>query len=488
MSRVFRNPGRLAAAVLLTVGLAASPQSVVAATASPGSVATSTDWTAYEHGSYHRSTAYGDTAITPATVGNLHPAWKFVAARGTGAGQPAPSFDASPVVANGIVYIGSHTGILTAIKASSGTLLWSRKLDYGAASATCSARGITGTANVQADPVSGALTVYAPGSHYLYALNPATGAVRWRTSIGPATSDGEAHWYNWSSPTIVGGRIYLGLAEDCDATKIRGGEVQLNQHTGALLHSWYDVPSGQVGASVWSSSASDGKSVWVTTGNPASSSSQVYDAYSIVRLDAATFTEQDKWTGTYPLGADLDFGSSPTLFTASIGGVDTNLVGACNKNGVFYAWRSAALAAGPVWQDQVGIDGTTTAGACISSAAFDLAGNALYVGANELTSTGQLVRSVVRQIDPASGTVGWTTDLACQIFGSPTLNGTTHVLAVPMFHCTGANKPGVALLDAQTGAVLRMIATAGPEFAQPVFAGGALYVADEAGVLTRYLP
>ena len=99
-----------------------------------------------------------------------------------------------------------------------------------------------------------------------------------------------------------------------------------------------------------------------------------------------------------------------------------------------------------------------------------------------------MVQSVVRQIDPATGTVAWTTDLACQIFGSPTLNGTTHVLAVPLFHCNGSSVSGVALLDAQTGSVLRTIATAGPEFAQPVFADGALYLADETGVLTKYVP
>ena len=476
MSKFLRHSRRAAVVLILLGGFFAVPSSAGAAV--------SLDWTAYEHGPYHRSTSYGDSAITSSNAASLHAAWSYKAVKQTVKGQPGPSFDASPVVMNGVVYIGSRTGIFTALRASTGAVVWQRQLDYGHTS-DCPAKGIISTANVQADPVTHALTVYVGGSHYLYALNAATGAVSWRRAIGPANLNGEEHWYNWSSPTIEDGQIYVGLGADCDAIKIRGGEVQVNQHTGAVTHTWYDAPSGQVGATVWSSSAADGTSVWVSTGNPAPSNTQTYDAYSVVRLDAKTFTKQDEWTGTFPLGADLDFGSSPTLFTAKIGGVSTNLVGACNKNGTFYAWRSNALAAGPLWQNQVGIDGTTMAGACITSAAFDQTGNALYVGANELTPAGKLVQGVVRQLDPAAGTARWKTDLPCGIYGSPTLNGTTHVLAVPLYGCAA---PGVALLDAQTGAVLKTITSVGGEFAQPDFAEGALYVADESGTLTKYIP
>jgi hypothetical protein len=76
----------------------------------------------------------------------------------------------------------------------------------------------------------------------------------------------------------------------------------------------------------------------------------------------------------------------------------------------------------------------------------------------------------------------------CGIFGSPTLNATTHVLAVPLYNCTGTAKPGGALLNATTGAVVKTIVTTGGEFAQPVFAAGALFVADESGHLSKYVP
>jgi polyvinyl alcohol dehydrogenase (cytochrome) len=455
--------------------------------ASTAGAATSTDWTGYLHGPAHSSAAFNDTAITPANVPALRPLWTFTAGPPTQAGAPGPRFDASATVAGGRVFIGSRTGIEYALNASTGAVVWKRQLDWGS-NAVCTAKGITGTATVAPDPVTGVSTVYAAGAHYLYALDAATGAQRWRTAIGPATADGEARWYNWSSPTVVGGRIYMGLAANCDDNKVRGGVVQLNQHTGARTHTYYAVPAGVVGPSVWSSMAGDGTSVWVTTGNPDPSSTQVYDAFSIVRLSAATLVKQEKWTTSTPIADDLDFGSSPTFFNATIGGTATNLIGACNKNGIYYAWRRNSLASGPVWQRQVGQVGGTGTGACITAAAFDGPSRMLFVAANQTTIGGVAVQGSVRALDPATGAVRWERPLACLPNGSPTLNATTHVLAVPMYGCLGSDRPGVALFDARTGSPLRTITTPGKVFAQPVFAGGRLFVADESGVLTAYGP
>jgi outer membrane protein assembly factor BamB len=136
----------------------------------------------------------------------LTPAWTFHADAATGSGQPAASFNASPVVVNGVVYIGSKTGIFTALRVRDGSVQWRARLDYGS-NTGCPAKGTTGTANIATDPTTGALTVYAPGAHFLYALDAATGAVRWKTAIGPNTAAGEANWYNWSSPTIEAGKL-----------------------------------------------------------------------------------------------------------------------------------------------------------------------------------------------------------------------------------------------------------------------------------------
>src|SRR5205807_1336546 len=144
-----------------------------------------------------------------------------------------------------------------------GSVVWSRQLDTEP-NASCPAHGISATAAVAPDPVTGTSTVYASGARFLYALNAATGAVAWKREIGPASTSVPDAYYNWSSPTVAGGHIYVGLSSSCDKPLIRGGVVELDQHTGQVLHTWFTVPAGSVGGSVWSSVAASasGSDVW----------------------------------------------------------------------------------------------------------------------------------------------------------------------------------------------------------------------------------
>ncbi len=402
-------------------------------------------------------------------------------------GQPGPKLDASPTVVGGRVYIGAKTGVFYALDASTGAVVWKRQLDYGS-NTYCAAKGIVGTATVQPDPVDGALTVYAAGAHYLYALNAATGAIRWKTAIGPATSAGEALYFNWSSPTVASGRIFMGLAANCESRLIRGGVVSLDQHTGAVLHTYHALPAGKVGASVWSSEAANGTTAWATTGNPDPNGTTVDDAYSIVELTASTLAKQDKWTVPAGQSADLDFGSSPTLFSATLGGVNTKLVAACNKNGILYTWRQGNVAGGPVWKRRVGATAGAGESMCITSPAWDFQAQRLFVAANTTTISGQPAAGSIRALAPASGAVIWEKSLPCSPVGSPTLNATTHLVAVPLYNCPTGTNPGVALFNETDGSPLTTLQSTSRIFAQPVFAEGKLFVATETGGLTAYAP
>ena len=51
--------------------------------------------------------------------------------------------------------------------------------------------------------------------------------------------------------------------------------------------------------------------------------------------------------------AALTARGSPTIFNATINGVSTPMVGACNKNGFYYALRQSSLSAGPVWSAKI---------------------------------------------------------------------------------------------------------------------------------------
>ena len=220
-TRTLAGVSGLAALILLSQGAAA-------AAAGPHAAGPNVDWPAYLHGAQHSSVSL-DTAFTTANAGSATQAWHWPPA-----GQSVV-LDASPTVVAGKVYIGAQSGEFYALDESTGAPVWQRSLGIQPKGTCPRAHGITATAAVLPDPVTGTSTVYVSGPHDLYALNAATGAVAWKTRIGPATTNPDAY-YNWSSPTVAGGHIYVGLAADCDNLLIRSGVVELDQHTGTVLH------------------------------------------------------------------------------------------------------------------------------------------------------------------------------------------------------------------------------------------------------------
>jgi outer membrane protein assembly factor BamB len=448
-------------AVLITAAAALAAPAVTVA-AGPLPAPAFADWPAYLDGTAHPSVNPGATAITPAAVPGLTLAWKWTPAPPTMTGQPAGTLYASPTVVDGRVYMGANTGVFYALDEATGHVVWQRFLGF-VTHKTCASRGIISTATVAPDPVSGALTVYVAGADgYLYALSAATGAVVWRSLVAlPSSTVND--YYNWSSPTVVHGRIYMGVSSQCDSPLVVGGLKEYDQATGALLAFYQTNPGAAKGASIWSSAGAppSGKRVFVTTGNGPKG-----DSDSIVELDGATLAKQDSWqVPSSERIPDSDFGGSSTLFAASLGGITTRMVGACNKNGVYYALRRASLAAGPVWRFQAG--GPADGGQCDAAAVWD--GSHLFVAGNDTVIGGRTFAGSVRMLDPATGAVGWQTGLGGPVIGTPTLDG-AGVLAAPTY-----NRSGLFLITAATGSVLRTIAT-GPEFGQPVFAGTMLLI------------
>jgi polyvinyl alcohol dehydrogenase (cytochrome) len=433
------------------------------------------------------------TAFTPANAAGASQLWRFTPAAVSG--KPRPLLDASPTVVGTRVYIGSQAGIFYALNAGTGKVVWKRSLDVET-HYTCPADGISATAAVVPDPTTKALTVYAEGARYLYALNASTGAQIWRRRIGPADAPNTNGFYNWSSPTVAAGHIYLGLSSRCDTPLIRGGVVELDQHTGVVLHTWHSVPNGSIGGSVWSSVAAslDGRNVWVSTGNECDptvntcpAGDRVGDSNSIVHL-SGSLTRLQAWqaAGTLGGGQDSDFGSSPTLFGAGVTPAD---LGACNKNGNFYALTANPLGSAPLWTDALGVPAGSF-GSCLASAVWDGGNGRLYLPGNGTTIAGTMYGGSVRQVNPATGAYVWQRGLPCAVMGTPSLDA-AGVLAVGTYGgCAPAGStPGAYLLDAATGAVLKTLPVNGSKvFGQPVFAGTRLYVATEASGLYAFTP
>ena len=447
------------------------------------STAASGDWPSYLGGPSHHSMNAAATAITPANAASLTPAWTFHADAATKPGQPAAAFLASPIVWNGAVFIGSNTGVFYGVDAQTGTEIWHQDLGYAPALSCPSGRGIVSTATVADDAALGKTVVYVGGGDgKLYALDAASGDVLWfAVVVHPGTTDNEG--YNWASPVVVGDHVLMGISSNCDRPLVRGGLRMFDRTTGERLATHWTVPKGSTGGSVWTTPAATGSYVWITTGN-AEAGKAPGESFSIVRVDASTLATRERWT-VPTAHADLDFGSSPTRFSAMIGGETVQMAGACSKNGKFYALGALSLADGPVWSRRLGITaGTTGAGSCLAAAIFDAAAKKLYAASNQTTVDGVTVPAALRALRPASGVIGWETALPSgPVMGSPTLNG-SGLVAAATFSFVRQN--ALYLVDASDGSIVRAIDTVGAVFAQPVFAGSDLFVATTNNDLVCY--
>jgi outer membrane protein assembly factor BamB len=447
------------------------------------SMAQTSDWPAYLQGPEHPSYNQFATAITPANASSLVQNWVFSDRPPTKQGQPGVGFNASPTVYNGVVYIGSLTGQFYALNESTGHVLWHRLLGYTTGKGCSTGQlGISSTAAVATDSVSGKLTIYVGGGNgYLYALDASTGAMLWRrlvVDIGTNQSMG----YIWSSPLLANGAVYMGVSAQC-SSNVRGGIKSFDMHTGAPLHRYWTTPSGTVGASVWTSPASDQNYVWVGVGN-----GDLGDSFSMLRL-SPELALQTKWTVPDTAGTDYDWGSSPTLFEATLDGVPTQMIGANEKTGTFYALDAIHLENGPVWSRDVGVPGQLqTLGSCLAAAVWDSVHQQLFVGSNKTTIQSVDYAGSLRSLDPATGATLWETGLpAGPVMGSPTLSG-GGVLAAGTYGLVSPTTNAVYLLDPSNGNILATIPETSPIFAQPVFADTHLFIATSGGTVFAWSP
>jgi outer membrane protein assembly factor BamB len=451
------------AGVALLAGLASSGSAAAAspaATASGPVPVTVADWPGYLYGAQHTSYSPGQKAIKPGNVRALAIEWHVPG-----------GYLASPTVADGAVFIGSTSGWFYKINLNTGAIEHKVFLGYRPQN-TCLGTGIVATATVAPEPRTRQLIVYvAAANGYLYAFHASNLSLKWKSVIARPSAT-VADYYDWSSPTVANGRIYIGVSSNCDTPLVRGGLIAFRQTTGRKLAELFTVPRGNVGGSIWSSVAvsADGTE-YATTGNGPASDELLGLSDSILKLAPGTLRLLASWQipAAQSIG-DGDFGASPVIFGPYIG--------ACNKNGIFYAlWRSTMRLA---WQARIGAEAVNfSAAECLAAPVYN--GKYLYFGGTSVRVRDKNYRGSIQERLASTGRLIWETGLPNGVIGSPSLDG-GGVLAVGTFDNSGVPNQ-TYLVDAATGRILRALARVrGFAFAQSVFAHSMLFTANFRGV------
>lgn len=282
------------------------------------------DWPLYGHDLTGAKATSG--GVSSANVANLGPLWTV---------EVDGPVSATPVISDGIAYVGSYDGNLYAIDLLSGELIWT--YETGAAVMEPNLQiplGVTGSA-----AVAGGVVYVGDASATVHAIDAGSGAVIWTAKV-----DDQPNASIWSSPVMAGDRLYVGVASISKEVGFRGSVVALDLADGTTVWQTYMVPEGTDGAGVFAVPAIDEArgTLYVGTQNAYSPNPAPYgDPISIVALDLET--GELKWAFNAPEDGetapteDVGFSASPNLFTVEIDGETRELVGEGQKSGDYWA-------------------------------------------------------------------------------------------------------------------------------------------------------
>nr|WP_180540473.1 PQQ-binding-like beta-propeller repeat protein [Nevskia soli] len=302
-------------------------------------------------------------------MSGLSPAWIYTAADDVSA---TPSVDLS----GNAVYFPDWSGLINKVDSNLGTLIWSHPMtDYGLQPGAISRTTPTLVGNMIILTASAPLANPVETGAYVIAIDPSTGNLIWSVNVGSGMTS-----LMTGSPMVFNNVIYVGVSsseERLTNPTFRGFVIALSVSTGQTIWKTYMTPPGYTGAPIWSSTPAVDiarNQLYVTTGNnylvpesvqqceqhagantKAAKACQAPSNYedSIVALNLSTgainwgtkCSVTDAWIGACPNGPacpdpegkDYDFGSGPNFMPASVTGASTDLVGAGQKSGVFWA-------------------------------------------------------------------------------------------------------------------------------------------------------
>jgi polyvinyl alcohol dehydrogenase (cytochrome) len=467
MKRFLRSKLILALIVLVMIGV-----STFAMLARQNAARAATgDWPTFLGSNARTGYNAAENTITSSTAANLKVHW---------VAQSSAHLSGEPVEANGLVYWGDWNGVEHATNPSTGKEVWATSL--GSKPGPCTpVYGVTGSATFASVSINGVTTpavFVSGGTIKLYALNANTGAILWQSSLGAA-----ADQFIFGSTAVFNGSVYVGIASDIDCPLVQGQMVQVNASTGAIQHVFSLVPSGCIGGGVWGSPTIDDATgmLYFGTGNRGKCSKPEPYAQAVVELNASTFSLVGSWQvpGSDAV-TDGDYGSTPTLFQATIQGTSHSMVGLVNKDGYYYALDRTKVSAGALWKVRISVGGSSpeTGNGSISSSAYD--GSTLYAAGGITTIGGRTCHGSLRALDPNTGAFLWQMCLSNPVLDS--------VAAIPGLVVVGSGNT-MSVVNSATGNTLysyRDPANNGRFWGAASISNGILYDGSRSGKLFAF--
>jgi alcohol dehydrogenase (cytochrome c) len=284
--------------------------------------------------------------INPGNVKNLELAWLWQA-------QSHEKFEATPIVAEGMLYTVEAPNNVVAINGDTGRVAWSFKYSPKNASLCCGLvnRGLA---------ISGNSLFVGTVDAHLLALNTFNGALLWDTTVAnfadPACLARDECYALNHAPLVVKDKVIVGTAGGDG--RIRGFIAAFDLNTGKEAWRFYTVPAaGEPGNETWSGDSwkIGGSGIWNTgaydpdlnltywgtgnpnpNGNPNSRQGDNLYSDSVVALDADS--GKLRWYYQFTPHDDMDWDSVnvPVLVDLEWQGRQRKLMLWANRNGIMY--------------------------------------------------------------------------------------------------------------------------------------------------------
>lgn len=384
--------------------------------------------------------------------------------------QTSAAVTANPVVFDGVAYWGDWDGVFHAVQLADGQSVW---------------RAQPGSRVVSSAFATDALVYVATERGTVHAFDRMSGEQRWmlEESSDPRTRV-------WSSPVVVGKRLYLGLSRVLDGApgdRARFMMLGLDAVTG--MKEWEFVmddglatdAAGQgAGLTLWSTPAvdADRKRLYIAAGR----------GQGQMRVRFETLLALDSETGQRAFSVPLDDSApaapngdgsedartfypdvAPVLFGGDAGGGGLELVGIHGGTGTY---RAHSRDDGrPVWVVQLAGGGQRAAGVIVPAAAY--AAGKVFVAVGRFPDQGSLLA-----IDASTGQRRWSHEFARPVTSALTVAGgavfaITSEVADAASATAGVGRSGIAqAFDAEDGADVG-------DFPLPAGAAGGITIADD---------